>query len=120
MFLYIQPLICDFINNNLYSAEKLFSQEYISFRIKEREWIYTNIYLDYKKYNLFFVRISISSEYFNMLKNRSPEFIKILAQRKNLNLSNRKNYITCTENIFLEEKHLENIYLNPDIVFMFN
>jgi len=42
----------------------------------------------------------------------------VSAEKKTFDIKN-KNYITCTETIFLEEKYLENIYLNPDIVFNF-
>lgn len=112
------PLICDFINNNLYSSDKLFSENNISFRIKEREWVYTNIKLDHKKYNVFFLRLSISPNYFDFIKNKSPEFIKMFAEKKYDEVKS-KNYITCTETVFLEEKYLDNIYLNPDIVFNF-
>lgn len=117
------PLICDFINDNLSSSEELFSESNISFRIKEREWVYINTKLDYEKYNLFFVRLSISQNYFGFIRNKSPEFIKILAEKKYSDINNinmkKENYITCSETIFLEEKYLSNVYLNPDIVFHF-
>lgn len=118
---YKSPQICDYISNNFSQANLIVKKQNISFRIKEREWVWINTKVDPN--SLIFLRLGIANT-FGTLNNKSVDAIWINAKRNYKTweeyLPNEKKSIIswgCQESVFMDNRVIEATFYNPDIVF---
>lgn len=120
----VNPHICDFINNNFSKATLLTKLDSISFRVKERNWVWVNSKID--KGYFVFVRLAVADR-FSVIKNNASDSLIIMAKRNEKALEEFTQYDykkilswSCQETNYIDVNSLEPIYYNPDIVFNFN
>lgn len=115
------PEICDYISNNGNQAVLVGKVSNISFRIKEREWVWTNTKVNPER--LVFVRLGIGNP-FSVIQNKAIDGLWVNAKRSlkpwEEYLPNEKKQIIswgCQEAAFLENRVIEPTFYNPDVVF---
>lgn len=116
-----KPDICNYIYENREQAVLISKINNLSFRVKEREWVWINSKVDPQ--NFIFVRVGVA-DLFSVIPNKAIDGIWINAKRslkswEEFYPNEKKQIISwgCQEAVFLDTKVIEPSFYNPDIVF---
>jgi hypothetical protein len=115
------PNICNYIYENREQAVLISKINNLSFRVKEREWIWINTKIDPDSFIV--VRLGVS-DLFSVISNKSIDGLWINAKRslkswEEYYPNEKKQIISwgCQEAVFLDNRVIEPTFYNPDIVF---
>lgn len=115
------PDICNYIYENKDKAILISKVNNLSFRVKEREWVWINSKIDTD--NFVFVRLGVADS-FSSIKNKAVDGLWINTKRsvkswEEYYPNEKKQIISwgCQETTFLDQKVIEPSFYNPDIVF---
>ncbi|MFN8577568.1 MAG: hypothetical protein U0354_11985 [Candidatus Sericytochromatia bacterium] len=115
------PNICNYIYENREQAVLLTKVNNLSFRLKEREWVWINSKISSNSF--VFVRLGVA-DLFSVLPNKAIDGLWINAKRsvkswEEFYPNEKKQIIAwgCQETTFLQNRVIEPTFYNPDIVF---
>ncbi len=118
---YKNPKICEYISNNFNRADLIYKAQNVSFRVKEREWVWINKKVDPEA--LVFIRLGIADP-FMIINNKSIDGLYINAKRifkpwEEYLPNDKKQIISwgCQESMYIDSRVIEGTFYNPDIVF---